>query len=1026
MNQRLLRLLIPAICFVGLVISGVFLIPDTTKDLVWDQDFQFVRTDDTVLQAAIPLDNWKDSLLNPSTFSNPSRRNSPWLVWYWPGTDVNLPQTIKELTWIADQGFGGVEIQVTGKGIPVAERQGQFRDPKWIFLLQQVSHTAQQFGLEIDWVFGPGIPAVISRGQQGLTWGESHIRGDQETSFLLPQPNTPVGHRLSTILNRDETQDNTWSQWHPDSSRLLGVWAGKPRSDQRSAAFWSTTDFIQLDPDSTWSLSEWVRGDSIVKWPAPKGPWKVIAVYETDLSVSPYHSLTSFRETVIDPYSPIDLQKGLSSHPAFLAYPQDSFAGRAIRARFQLPVADRLIPETTQGIPGVDSFEKSLFPLLLSKPLAHHAGATRLQINRQSEYSLSEVDQSFEQHYEDWLVTQQLPTAIKAMNQTIQTRGYASKLVVNDWDRGWFDMASSIDIPAFDSHISDGHRLAASLVCDGAYFGGKSHITAYVGEVPDMAYSNTPQLLKAQIDRAIFTGATEIAVHGKPYRHYTGQVEWDPATTHDLLEVNHGGQYDQANPFHRWWPKLWKYTSRIQYLSQLGTQQTDVLVLFPFAEFPTSTVDSIFSLVEPPVRDDLHWNRLSTLSRRLLERQTDSLALWLNSVKPFLQSLEDNGYSWSWMSETGIVQLAGGIRSIDSLYPGLKAFLIPEGGSVRLATAEAINRLHTDSHLEVYLLGKKRPAARELYKPDSSNMMVTHLFRSFELPFPISTGPQLIQWLNSADLRPDLAFTNPSTSIRQRSQLLPDGSRILWLMNAGDQPGSVSIVFGNKTGWLLDPETGFASEFTPDPTGVSSLSLSQYETKIIWLGNMLTWPDSLIQDVSPSQIPWLEQLEGATFEPLNSWEWAIDYPKESPEILVLPDTGLWDWREDELLQFYQGEVSYTIDLKLNSAELESVIILDLGSVYDAVELQVNTHSLPLIAWAPYRYQISDYLHPGLNTVQIWVTNTRRNKKIGDRIDGKENMNWNRGREEDLTQSGMLGPVQLWRIPRVGQRANLGM
>ncbi len=132
--------------------------------------------------------------------------------------------------------------------------------------------------------------------------------------------------------------------------------------------------------------------------------------------------------------------------------------------------------------------------------------------------------------------------------------------------------------------------------------------------------------------------------------------------------------------------------------------------------------------------------------------------------------------------------------------------------------------------------------------------------------------------------------------------------------------------------------------------------------------------------------------------------------------MALPDTGLWDWREDEALRFYHGEVSYTLDLKFEKQELEKEIILDLGVVYDAVEVQVNTHSLPIISWAPFRYQISDYLHPGMNTLQIWVTNARRNEKIGAIISGETTATWSEGEESELKPAGMLGPVQLWRIP----------
>lgn len=1012
MNQRFLRLLIPTVCIMGLISLGVFLTPEEPLD----HDIQLTEEVFTTYADFYSAENYQDSLLTPTSFFQPSSKSRPWLVWYWPGTDVSLRQAIKELTWISREGFGGVEIQITGKGLPPHQRVARFRDPAWLFLLQQISLKAEQFGLEIDWVIGPGIPAEYSRGQHGLTWGESHIRGDQTVSFPLPQPGIPLGHRLASLLHRDKTQDQDWLSWQPDSSRLLGLWAGKPRSDQRSATFWTTTDGIELDPDSTWSIIDWVKGDSLIGWEAPKGPWKIIALYETDLFLSPFDKLAAFRESVIDPYSGQDLSQGIKTHPAFQSIPTDSMTGRSIRTQFQATVADRLLPENTMSISGIDTFETSLFPLLLAQPLVHHTGASALHLNRLPEYLLGANDEAFRKHYEEWLVSQQLKIGIDSLSNTMHQAGYASKLVLNDWDRGWFDCASQVDIPGFDANISDGNRLAASLVCDGAYYGGKRKVTSYVGQTPEMAYANTPQVLKTQIDRALFTGATEIAVHGKPYQHFTNNTVWDPATTHDLIEINHGGQYVEANPFQRWWPNLWNYTSRLQYLSQLGRQQTDLLILYPFSEFPMIEVDSIFSLIQPPLPTHLHWDRLSTLSQSLLERKTDSLVSWMYSISPFIQDLEESGFSWSWMSEKGIRELAEGKRSITTLYPELKAIIIPEKGSIRLTTAQAIERLYDEQNLPVYLLGEDRPTARELIKPDSSNMVIAHIFRSFELPFPINTGAQLIQSLISAKLAPHLAFTTPSPAIRQRSQLMQDGSRLLWLINLAESPGAVSIVFGDQKGWVLDPETGLAEQFLPNTEGVTTINLSQYENKIFWLGNSVQWPDSLRRESSWDKNPWLEQMPGATFETLDAWEWAVDYPKETPQIMILPDTGLWNWREDEVLQFYQGEVSYTLDLMLEKQELEKELILDLGAVYDAVEVQVNTHSLPLVSWAPFRYNITDYLHPGLNTLQIWVTNAERNEKIGAKMNGVSTLTWNRGEESELRPAGMQGPVQLWRIP----------
>ena len=191
------------------------------------------------------------SLPDPVRFRHPQPGDKPWVVWYWPGTDVDLRTLSRQLGWIKQQGFGGVEVVITGLGIEPDQRRGCFRDPVWMFTLRELSRMAGHLDLGLDWTLGPGIPADYCQGQQILTWGEAHVRGGRLLSADIPEPVPSSGHRFAGTLNREDVQHDRWISFPDSSHRLLGLWAARAQSDNRSIAYWNTTDQIQLNPDST-------------------------------------------------------------------------------------------------------------------------------------------------------------------------------------------------------------------------------------------------------------------------------------------------------------------------------------------------------------------------------------------------------------------------------------------------------------------------------------------------------------------------------------------------------------------------------------------------------------------------------------------------------------------------------------------------------------------------------------------------------------------------------------------------------
>jgi hypothetical protein len=110
--------------------------------------------------------------------------------------------------------------------------------------------------------------------------------------------------------------------------------------------------------------------------------------------------------------------------------------------------------------------------------------------------------------------------------------------------------------------------------------------------------------------------------------------------------------------------------------------------------------------------------------------------------------------------------------------------------------------------------------------------------------------------------------------------------------------------------------------------------------------------------------------------------------------VALPDgstaSALGDWQQLGLTD-YSGTLVYETKFTFTG----SSAWLDLGKVCDVAQITVNGHTLGAKCWQPYRWDISQYLHQGENSLQVAVTNTLANALT-----------------EEKAPSGLYGPVVL--------------
>jgi hypothetical protein len=116
--------------------------------------------------------------------------------------------------------------------------------------------------------------------------------------------------------------------------------------------------------------------------------------------------------------------------------------------------------------------------------------------------------------------------------------------------------------------------------------------------------------------------------------------------------------------------------------------------------------------------------------------------------------------------------------------------------------------------------------------------------------------------------------------------------------------------------------------------------------------------------------------------------WTLDFPPHlgAPATIRLPDLTSWTASSIPGVKFFSGTATYVKDFRAPSAWFRPgrKLYLDLGTVRDIAQVEVNGKSAGMVWAPPYLVEITGALKPGLNHLRIEVTNEWTNRILGDR------------------------------------------
>ena len=361
------------------------------------------------------------------------------------------------------------------------------------------------------------------------------------------------------------------------------------------------------------------------------------------------------------------------------------------------------------------------------------------------------------------------------------------------------------------------------------------------------------------------------------------------------------------------------------------------------------------------------------------------------------------GYSYDFVNPYGLQRSVFPIDGQLVTESGMSYKLLVLGPNCRTMSCAVLKRI-------VYLAEAGIPVCGTL--PERSASLVDHQ-EVFDL-LRLQLKEHLLEMsveeaLAHNDIKPD--FIGPEKwSYVHRETADED---IYWFRNfSGEATNEVILVrAGAGQPWVFDPVTGkvrriYAST-TADGYRLFQLPMEANDAMFVVFGK---YEEEAVPQPRLHKMPLLTVA--------GPWKLAFESGLGAPATAVFNDLKSYTESSDPAIRYYAGTVTYSNSFSLKKKEMKGAVSyeLDLGAVKNLARVKVNGYDLGVVWKAPFRVEVpAEYLHDGINSLEIKVINLWPNRIIGDlQPDAVRKWTWVSSNwytaDSPLLPSGLLGPV----------------
>ncbi|MBP9998335.1 MAG: hypothetical protein KBS67_03745, partial [Bacteroidales bacterium] len=148
----------------------------------------------------------------------------------------------------------------------------------------------------------------------------------------------------------------------------------------------------------------------------------------------------------------------------------------------------------------------------------------------------------------------------------------------------------------------------------------------------------------------------------------------------------------------------------------------------------------------------------------------------------------------------------------------------------------------------------------------------------------------------------------------------------------------------------------------------------------------------------------------------GAWTVSFQQGRGAPESIQLAALESLSDNSEPGVKYFSGTSSYSNNFEIEDMRADSRYVLCLGRVCSMARVRVNGVDCGLAWKNPFDVDVTSALRPGVNTLEIEVTNGWINRLIGDAQPGSDPITWAEAyrvsADDPLHPSGLLGPVIL--------------
>jgi hypothetical protein len=912
-------------------------------------------------------------------FISPEMEFRPKVRWWWPGGDVEQGELIREVNMLAEQGFGGAEIQPFAIGLDPSLKKDpesplkSYGTASYYKKLSAVLSKAHEKGLVIDLTMGSGWCAGGS--YVSLSDNEKTILS-ADITVTASQKNRQIPELGPNIFYDAFNPDNNGSmlpdifrvmKYYPEKAQLVALIAARVVNGTRDKDYANLKDTIVMDISSIqvipWSDIDVSKKTFSWTHPDDNNPWQIIAVYSMPAGSSPVGTVqTGYageESYMVNPHDAAAVNRyydnWISEIGPILSYTRSGTLRAAFNDSYEF-FAQRIYgDEFTDLFKNINGYDITPYLPALLEPgknqqfsflvTGSSGGAapeylfsdTKVEgINDRINYDYNRViSESFFRNWYKPAISKLSKAGLLFRQQsynppldTIRASGYAD---ISETEN---NVVPNLKIVSSGSHLYNKPLTS----CESMVF--------YTDEFGGGNFKMTPEIYRRQVDLLMTAGVNEIIYHGFPYRYNDdngsyGIQNWSPfCSPYGALDIS--TTLSESDPFWPYIRELNLYASRLQFLMRQGRPGVDVLVYLP-----------LFASAE-----DKRFN-------------------------PVLKTLDSNGLTWDWVNEELLQEAIFSDGNILINKNKYKAVIIPDVKSIPVATVNALDSLSkSGARVVIYgTLPSRQPGFNNgnFTSLDAAVAKAARDIASRANSPNINTTQNLSAFINKYINRDFEYDTNENLVLIRRD--IDETGTVLFLRNIRQE----------TTEFLLKINPSISNAYALDiKTGdINSIPIISHRIR----GKLPAYGSLAVLCTGK---PFFETSLLRKMDPLFTHE---------PEEKILINIRKTD------------ENRYSSDLSLASIDHSKSYVLDLGSLYGVPVVRINGSKPVSIPFTPFRTDISTFLKEGKNRIDIEIIEPLRNRLIRyaqNGVDGDINTKnrYIQFASGKYLPSGLSGPVYL--------------